>query len=43
MARHRRDYKSYLYKPHINPQKHHPNSMKSFDEFGVENRKIVSY
>ena len=39
MARHRRDYKSYL--NNTNPQKHYPNSMKSFDEFGVENRKIV--
>ena len=39
MARHRRDYKSYL--NNTNPQKHYPNSTKSFDEFGVENRKIV--
>ena len=41
MARHRRDDKSYLYINSINPQKHRPNSMKSFDEFGVENCKIV--
>ena len=39
MARHRRNYKSYL--NNRNPPKHYPNSMKSFDEFGVENRKIV--
>ena len=39
MARHRRDYKSYL--NNRNSPKHYPNSMKSFDEFGVENRKIV--
>ena len=24
-----------------NPHKHHPNSMKSFDEFGLENCKLV--
>ena len=39
MARHRRNYKSYL--NNRNTPKHYPNSMKSFDEFGVENRKIV--
>ena len=39
MARHRRDYKSYL--NNRNPPKHYPNSVKSFDEFGVENRKII--
>ena len=39
MARHRRDYKSDL--NNRNSPKHYPNSMKSFDEFGVENRKIV--
>ena len=39
IARHRRDYKPYL--NNTIPQKHHPNSMKSFDEFGVENCKIV--
>ena len=40
MARHRRDYKSYLYTQY-NPQKHHINSMKSFDEFSVQNCKII--
>ena len=40
MARHRRDYKSYLYTQYKSP-KHHINSMKSFDEFGVENCKMV--
>ena len=39
MAKHRRDYKSYL--SNRNPPKHYPSSMKLFDEFGVENRKIV--
>ena len=39
MARHRRNYKSYL--NNRNPPKHYPNSMKSFDEFGVENCKMV--
>ena len=29
-----------IYISHINPLKHHPNSMKSFDEFGVENCKM---
>ena len=31
----------FLYVNNTNPQKRHPLSMKSFDEFGVENRKIV--
>ena len=39
MARHRRDYRSYL--NNRNPPKHYPNSLKSFDEFGVENCKMV--
>ena len=39
MTRHRRDYISYL--NNRNPPKHYPNSMKSFDDFGVENCKMV--
>ena len=30
-----------IYIPNTNPPKHHINSMKSFDEFGVENCKMV--
>ena len=39
MARHGQNYRSYP--TNASPQKHHPNSMKSFDEFGLENCKIV--
>ena len=43
MARHRRNSKSYLYKLKRckYPQKRHLNPVKPFDEFDVENRKVV--
>ena len=42
MARHRRDCKSYLPKlKQYKSPKRHPLSMKSFDEFGVENWKMI--
>ena len=43
MARHRRAYKYCLYTTIQTPTNHHPNSMRSFDEFGLENCKLVSY
>ena len=42
MAKHRRDCRFSLYKQHKSPKtQSSPLSMKSFNEFGVENRKIA--
>ena len=40
IKKYRRIYKSYLQKIQT-PHKHHPNSIKLFDKFGLKNYKLV--